>query len=432
MPVRMEHETPHAGAPVIPAKRTWLGIGLRIVRNAAIAVGFMALVPIAVVGIRGRHIWGSGEGGGNVRSRVGQFERVRPYRLPADASITPMQAGLAFASLQSPPKEKGSFRMREPASRPAATWRDAELTPVMFPTATTSLYHGPNSQTILEAAVKGFSPEESAYLRTLATAPIWRTFDVVARAPAADLLGGRFEIPFPEAANVYNLPMADFKSTKELAYAAVSRAAYHMSLGQRDSAEAVLRSIISFGFVLVDNGTTWIDALIGNVIVGVGRDGLQRFYTITNDPRASDAGLAPLKKTDGGAPRVRGQYPPPDEVRARLIAAATTPGVPHAVRYEALTSLSVSACTNVPELLFGRRQDVDDAIAKARRELARYPSERALVDLIGRFPTLPSQNGWGGPLDEFTTSAGTVAGAVLRNPRLATCARIASNVMINY
>ena len=48
--------------------------------------------------------------------------------------------------------------------------------------------------------MKGFSPREMEYLRSLATAPVWREFDLVARAPAVDAIGGQLRVPFaPEA-----------------------------------------------------------------------------------------------------------------------------------------------------------------------------------------------------------------------------------------
>ena len=121
----------------------------------------------------------------------------------------------------------------------------------------------------------------------VATAPLWTQYDLIARAPAVDILGGRFVMPFPDDALIFQMPILRFAATKELAYAGVSRAAYHLAVGERAEAEAALRSIIGFGFAIIDNGTFVIDGLIGQVIVGIGRDALERFYTLTGDPRAA-------------------------------------------------------------------------------------------------------------------------------------------------
>jgi hypothetical protein len=85
----------------------------------------------------------------------------------------------------------------------------------------------------------------------------------------------------------------------------------------------------------------------------------------------------------------------------------------------------MSSCTNVRELLLGTRTDVTDAFTRARAELARYPSERALLDLQSQ----TVERTRFGPNTDFIgqlfISSATVAGVVLHNPRLAACTRIA-------
>ena len=420
LPVRDQASAAMSRAPV-RALRSWLGIATRIVRDALIAVALMASIPIGIVALNGDRVWTSTAFSNNTRARISQSEAMRPLALPKDASITPLQAGLAFNALQ-PKLEVPGFPMIEPAVRPEASWKDAIVTPDMFVKAQPNMSHSPASNTILEAATKGFTPQEMSYLKTLSTAPVWRNFDLIARAPAVDLIGGRFKLPFSPDVRAYQLPLFKYKFAKEVAYAAVSRAAYHMALGQRDSAETILRSVVSFGFMLVDNGTSILDELIGNVIVGIGRDGLLRFYVITNDPRASMPALSiPARVAATPNPMRAGNM----EDRRRLLItrsqdARTSPGE----RYEALHLLSASACTNVRELLLGRRSDVTDALRNASMHLARYPSERALVELLGREPEFSNEGTSWDPFTGLAASAATVVGAVIHNPRLATCTRM--------
>ena len=291
---------PAHGAPVsgeAKTPRSWLSLAGRVMRNAVIAVALMTLVPIGLTVVRGdrlaRMVFNSGA---NTAARVSAADPVRPYRMPVDPAITPMQAGLALNALQQHREPVAGFTPIEPASRPAAVWRTLTMSPDMFKTAHFTMYATPNaapaSQAILEAAAKGFTPQEMEYLRKLATAPLWKEFDLVARAPAVDIIGGQFRIPFGAEASSETRPLMRFKDTREIADAAVSRAAYYMARGDRDSAEAVLRSIVSFGFVMIDNSSTALDELIGSIIVGTGRDALQRFYALEHDPRASAAALA--------------------------------------------------------------------------------------------------------------------------------------------
>ena len=424
LPVHAGNYAPRATEVTVRPKRSRLGFGVRIVRDAAIAVALMALVPISIVAVNGGDIWRS-VAGRNTRSKVERAELLRPFALPSDPAITPIQAGLAFNGLQ-PKHEDVNFPSRQITSRPEATWNSAPLTSEMFPTARPYGFHGPSSGKILEAVAQGFTPQEMEFLRMLSTAPVWREFDLIARAPAVDFIGGLFVIPFAPGATMNQLPVLRFSATKEMAYAAVSRAAYHLAIGQRDSAETILRSIVSFGFAEIDNGATLLDQLIGSVIVEIGRDGLQRFYSITGNPRAGTAILArpPLEFPSQaviGRPAADLSL---NELRQGLIAKSANPALHRAERFESLKLLSASSCTNVRELLFGTRTDVSDAFRAARRDLARYPSERAMVDLIDRSGALPSPYLLNGPVEKLVVSTATIAGAVLGNPRLAACTRI--------
>ena len=431
--VREEAQLPvHAGnyarrateEPVRP-KRSWLGFGLRIVRDAAIAVALMALVPITIVAVKGDGIWRSAIGR-NTQAKVERAELMRPFALPFDPSITPIQAGRAFNALQ-PEQSDVNFPSPRLASRPEATWNSAALTSDMFPTARPNGFHGPSSEKILEAVASGFTPQEMEFLRTLSTAPVWREFDMIARAPAVDFIGGRFDIPFAPGATIRQMPTPRFAATKEMSYAAVSRAAYHMAIGQRDSAETILRSIVSFGFTEIDNGATLLDQLIGSINVGIGRDALRRFYLISGDPRAGTAPLAPWLSESANPPTVLDPLARASsraEIRQLLIAKSANPALHRAERYESLYLLSASSCTNVRELLFGTRTDVTDAFRSARRDLARYPSEQAIVDLIGRSGATPPADLLTNPLERLVVSTATIAGALMGNPRLTACTRI--------
>jgi hypothetical protein len=239
---------------------------------------------------------------------------------------------------------------------------------------------------------------------------VWHEFDLVARAPAVDVLGGQFRIPFGEGVTSEQRPLPKYGDARELAYAAVSRAAYHMSIGQRDSAEMVLRSIVSFGFALIDNGPGLIDEMIGTVIVGTGRDALQRYYVIQRDGRASLPALqAPSRDMIARTESRRGR-PSADEVRERMLARLADPRVPRGERFEITRALSLGSCTSVRDLLLGPRAEVLDAIELARRSLPRYASERAFLDLQTS-----------GPFQTLVVSAASVPGMVFGNPRLESC-----------
>jgi len=405
--------------------RSWWSLAGRVVRNALIAVAVMTMVPVGLVAVRGDRLARMTNWSSNVSARTNFVSSTRAFGVATDPSITPIQAGVALNALQYRESPNDQFVTIAPAKQPMRPWSANAITPDMFVSARPDVYDGPSSRSILEAVAKGFTPREQAYLKALSDPSVWHEFDMVARARAVDMIGGQLRLPFSAEALPQQRPLPSYGGSRSFAYAAVSRAAYLMSIGRTAEAEEVLRSIVSFGFAFIDNGTTTMDELIGTVIVGVGRDALQRFYVIEHDPRADLPALAPLKKAFfvGTNPKATRSVTA-DELRQRLLARLADPTVPRPERFEAVEGLSMMSCTNVRGLLFGEGSEVTDAIARARGTLARYPSERALIDIRTRLPSpsnLPvSAKVW----QSVIVSPASVAGVVLHNPRMPACALI--------
>ncbi len=398
---------------------------LGVLRNALVAVAFMALLPIGLVGTLGPHVWQSLDFERGVFARVKESDVVRPFMLPKDASITPMMAGVALHVLEEPGRTGPFLRPVAARERP---WETTAITPEMFRTARPDVFEGPSPVRILEAGARGFSADEKAYLEKLAAAPIWRDFNLVARAQAVDVVGGRTVTPISSNATWAEYPIVTWRGPRELAYAAVSRAAWFESIGQRDSAEATLRAIVSVGFAAIDNGVTATDELVGNVIVGVGQNALARFYRLTNDPRAASAALAPVRTLTPAHVARRS----PDVIRREWIARANDPAVPRAERIESLRILSLASCTSVRELMFGPRSDVTNAVAQAERTLSRYPAEGDLIRLSARLPRFQDGDLMSTPLQGIVASSASVVASLTGNPRLVTCSILVSSQRMGF
>jgi hypothetical protein len=434
--VREERELPqrYGGAAVAGAEtertsagnRDWRRTALRFFRDTVIGFAFLALVPVAITSLAGEQTWRFAS---NTNARVALAEKVRPLMPTRDASITPTEAGLTVRDLQDF-KTADASPIRPARSRPDRPWERLAIPPRMFASARPATFNGPTSEKIIPAVANGFSAEEFAVLKTIAEAPVWKDFDRVARAPAVDIVGGMYETPFAENVSAVTLPIMRFNGTKELAYANSSRAAYYLAIGQPERAEQALRSTVGFGFALIDNGTSAIDALIGRVIVEIGRKSFEQL----DAARGITASIA----RDAAPPTTLSDLPSDvvasdrtiDGLRKRLVAMSEDPSLSRAIRFSALERLALSSCSNVRDLLFAPRADVRDAFVRAKSELARFPSERAFVDLIEgaviRYPAGPVRNG--GP-QQLLVGASTIAGTVLNNPRMAACSRIILGVM---
>lgn len=431
---------PHEGPPASLAARSVRGFG-RWLKGAVPVLAVLYLLPLAAI------VWTSASlstgiqriySVGNTMEKQAIADAAVPFGVKADAAVTPEMAGRAFLAMQPPPTKPGRFAYRTDVAHDEAPWRTWKLAPGLFRDAQSGTsWQGPRSDKVLDLVAKGFTPAERDFLRQVATAPIWRDYDLFARAPAADMIGGRFALPFPAEATWMEFPITRFAATKELAYASVMRAAWHLAEGRRDSAEAVLRSTISFGHVLAANAPFVIDQLIGSVITGIGRSALQQLLEITHDPRAAAVASAGDKSNAAAAAPIIdklkrvGAVPAGrvEEVREALVAIVADPTIPRPLRFEALTSLSLTTCMRSGDILLGPGRTVRDGFATARSSLARSEGERQLVDLIERtldqrLPPGATANAAG---DIVSQGAGFL-GTVYFNRRVANCALVAASM----
>ena len=410
----------------VAAPGRWTRTVARFLRDAAIGVLLLMTVPFVVIGLSRGPAW---QDTANLRERITDTDRWRPLMTPRDQSIAPQQAGRAMHSLLSSPS-RPEFPEHAEAGRGERPWKAHPLPTESFAGLRSPGFDGPVASRVLEAAGRGFTPAQLAYLRSVAEAPLWSEFDKLARATRVDLIGGQFVLPFRDDAFMPSMPSRRFADTKALAYAGVSRAAYLYATGQPRHAEAALRSIVSFGFVLIDNGTSALDALVGRIVADIGRDGLHQLYTLTGNADGV-AQTAPTPRAPGAltaranASAMSNTSTDVHNWQGRLLDEVADPQLPRALRFESLRSLSFTTCGSVREVLFGPGADVRAAFDRAGSTLARYPSEQAFVELMyeatNRMPTgitLYSVS------SQLIIGAATVAGTVLHNPRVEACTRV--------
>ncbi len=373
----------------------------------------------------------------NMLERNAIADGVRPWAVPVDSSISPRAAGLAFADL---PGQGIASAQRAPVRRPLP-WNQV-LPAALFPTARPVNFNGPNSLKIIPAARRGFSAAELAYLERVAHSWVWTDFATVARAPAVDFFGATLPLPLPPDVTPNGIPIPDFGAAKSLAYANASRAAYFLATGHPDSAETSVRETIGFGLAISANANTLIEALIDNVIAAIGRDNLVQPYEATGNPdgarihaRVDSVRTAwEGRATDIDASITDQSGVDPRSVRRALVRIAGTPGMPRAERWEALHMLGISACGNVRELVFGDDEDLRDVFALARRDLVRYPADSAMLEVIHtsveRFARaqLPAHPG---VVADAIADFGGLSAALMRNPRIAGCARLLATSVLS-
>ncbi len=423
-PDRATDDVTSATSERTAARTKWVLVALRTVRRAAIGVVLLAAIPIGLVANR-RAMFIPNMA--NLLEKTSEADRWRAFRAPVDASVTPQAAGDALRRITTT-RSRDDYPMRAERATYARPWNSITLAPDMFSGMRTAQYSGPAASKLIAKSADGFSDSELAYLRTIAEAPLWKDFDAVALAAQVDIIGGLYNTPFDAKMPLFAFRTVGFADTKQIAYAAVSRAAYYLASGKPEEAERVLRTIVSFGFTFIDQGVSALDAMVGRIIVDIGRDGLHQLYRQT---RRSDLAvqLEPIVRASTSA-----QIRPTafDEVSARAAAVSLIADVaaPRSLRIEALEMLSFSgSCGSVRAMLTGPSVELRGALSHARASMARYPSEQAFFGLIERtLENGPRVTRDAGVVGRVASGTASVLSAVTGNARLTTCTNLASTI----
>lgn len=314
----------------------------------------------------------------SVQEMAGAAEVLRRYRLEVDETIPAGEAGAALQNLAF----VGGTADPEPWERRPAT---GYPTP-WFPDA--DFFPDPFSETVagdlMRRDLADFTTDEQAALRQAAGHPAHAEFALLARARFVDVVSGRWQLPFPDTLNFQSLPWPRFAAFRTAGLARVARASVEASEGNVDGAEATLRELISTGFLLVDEGPTLIDNLMGVVLANMGGDALQALY----ERAGRDADARALRWSREGAQAAAGK------ARAGLVSEdihSLLQGIPDLVvddeplrglRWEYFATFNMLApCINVHKMVFGPDETYDDWRLEARDALVRVLGEVDLFEL---------------------------------------------------
>lgn len=330
----------------------------------------------------------------SVQEMAGAAETLRRHRLAADPSIAPAAAG---AALQSVAMVGGGAL--EPWERAPATAYPEGWFPDSSP------FPDPFSETVardlMARPLADVAAEERDALRRAAGHPAHAEVRLLARANLADVVSGRFTLPFAEEATFQSLPWPRFAAFRTAGLAQVARAAVALDEGRREEAEETLGELISLGFLLMDQGPTLVDNLSGVVLVNMGGDALEAYY----DRVGRDADALALRWARQGArdaARKARAGLVPEDLRALL------QGIPTLVEQEdALRGLrweyfatfnALAPCINTHKLVFGSDEAYDEWRMGLQAGLVRVRGEVDLFHLAqgrrGGRESAPQLNGF--------------------------------------
>lgn len=406
-------ETPLTARLGSDSKPLWWRRSLRVVRDVAIGFAVIAAIPLTTISVMGSSNWSTN----SLRDRVVELARVRPLGVAVDPSISPIAAGEALHRLAPPkPREGDGQRVIVPDVLP---WEAAPLDATLFDGRRSTWWAGPNPSEMLTTA-PAFSPAEMAWLKAMAEAPMWQDVERVARAKSIDIYGAMLETPLGANSSAVT-PFLSTRRLRVIGEAGVARAAYYEAIGQPARAEEALRTIVSFGFAMVDNGIWFLDAMAGRIAVERGRSALRELGLLHGDARL--VALAAPFSSKSGVSRV--PFAERVENATRDLTDAT---LPRSFRFEQYSLLRYSTCSTMRGTILGLSDQEEAAVEEARRTLPRFESERGVLDYMDRrFDASIRAIPPGGALRAIVQGAAEVTSAVTGNPRIAACTRMASS-----
>jgi hypothetical protein len=314
----------------------------------------------------------------SVQEMAGAAEALRRYRIDLDPDIGAIEAGqalnnVAFVGAAGPHPE---HLEQPPSTHYEVPW---------FPTADfPDIFSEGVGRDLVLQIEQGFSTDELAALRQAASHPAQSDLDIVAQSERIDMVSTRWITPFPDSLTIFTLPFPHFTEVRYAALARAARAVLEQIDGRPAQAEASIRDIITTGFLLVDQGPTLIDNLVGVVVVNIGGDALEGLFQV----QGRDADLETLqwaRESSANAARTARLGLTEEDIHTILR------GIPDIVenesalrglRWEYLATFNMLApCINLQKMVFGPDATYQDWLDRVQASLVQVPGDGALFQL---------------------------------------------------
>lgn len=313
----------------------------------------------------------------SVQEMAGGAEVLRRFTVENDPSVSPLAAGSALHNIAFVGERGAPEPMeQEPERRYELPWFPDRGFPDPFSESVAA--------ELMARPLSDFTESQQAALRQAAEHPAHEEFHLLARADVADVVSGRWTIPFPDSLTFQELPWPRFQAFRLAGLAQVAKAAVEVADGQPELAEHTLRELVSTGFLLIDQGPTLLDNLIGVELTRMGGNALKGYYVRTGDPSAAEAlewaregAVAAAKKSRAGLV--------PEEARLLLQGVPTlvqNEDALRGLRWEYFATFNMLApCINLHKMVFGPDESYAEWRRSAERSIVRTPGEQELFDL---------------------------------------------------
>lgn len=250
------------------------------------------------------------------------------------------------------------------------------------------VFPDPFSETVardlMSQSFDSFNAVERASLLQAAAHPAHSEIQRLAHASVADVVSARWTLLFVDGTSMFDLPWPRFAALRTAGLAHIARAAIELSQGRRNEFEQTIREVVSAGFLLVGEGPTLVDNLMGVALVNMGGDAFEELYKKTG--RAVEAErLRTARESAAAAARMARVGTGEQDIHTLLR------GIPALVertdalrglRWEYLATFNTLApCINLQEMVFGPDETYGSWMERTEQAFVRVPGEAALFEL---------------------------------------------------
>jgi hypothetical protein len=298
---------------------------------------------------------------GGMIDRVHKLDRLRTLRLPRDSTISAQAAGELLKSFS------GADKLLWVNAAEERFLRDA----------------------------RHLTPGTRDTLRQAAANPQLAAFRTFARAPTYDYLGAAMSLGKLDSLSIPQVPIMRMSPMRLLAAGDFAAGVLAMADGRNAEAELRFKEVLSAGFLMIGQGNTLIEALVGRTLVLKGRLGLTALYQQTG--RAAEAGFVSEASdpSDASVPD-RQMNLDQRQARVRAMALVKDKSMFRGVRMESLFfPLAYGPCGDLKQIVFGVDPTYTMALRTVRKELVRFPSDSVFFDKISLALDRPMIDGFG-------------------------------------
>ena len=357
-----------AGAPV----RRVMTVGAALAGGLVILLSAGILLMVNVETVTGRIVSSVMFPGATswIAYQTPKHTGVESYRLPADGSTTPTEAGESLITLASTGRPRAPSPIEKRQSLDYPVWRRVTPAPTLFPRPSEL----PWTSAAILVAGKGLSAAQRDVLTRAAAHPAREELSRAARADSADIYGALLKLPLPRRLGPFYFPQVQMYPLHEAAESHAARAALLIADHRAADAERQAREILSVGLLLLDSHLLE-DNRNGSALIAQGVSTLESVYIATGREREARVLLDSVVNASS-----RRERPPLRFTVAALRRTMRNARLTRGARMEVLFPILLHSCADPRQLLFGVDEEFRRTVSYARDSLARFPAERAWVD----------------------------------------------------